>query len=669
MEPDVLGRRPASLKYGATIDDNGSLRLFYALDSLCLIGNRDLSQAADRRGPDLAGLLGSLREKMVTDDRAESSLMRDLLPSAAFANYLKGQPLERLVQPLEAGAISLSRAADKDTAPAHFAFYAVNLDGLEPHLDGPEAERIRAEDRERLARQQGICQLINLLNLPLVDEAEQFNDERDILRKFGIIGATPNWGFAAQQHFCPSPGSLPRPVASDDLKFEADEAGRPHGRWHFNFALEGDPQLSQGCGVTVAILDTCPTERDLATASATFGDNTLLLEAIGTADSALSLDPATLAQIDPNLRMNLRQYNETQPFAQMSFADHGIFIAGIVRDIAPQADVHLGRVLNGFGISNLRGVVIALDKLANRFAGTFGRRDEERQRLIVNLSLGASLPTGEELLWRWLQSLAGAIAADDTLKAALWDKPEVVEALSDLGTGSVKDENAAARRYLELLRGSVAAILGWLNSHPDVLVVAAAGNDKGLLNSHLTQFTRPEPRWPAQYDVDQNESTARDRDQVIGVAAVNTAGAGTSYSNRGDVAPLVNGVAVWGGETEQHVISTLGEQGLGEVPFPNTPPPVLPSSVDAIKGVYSALTVRDPHDYNQTGWVYWSGTSFAAPIITGLAAQLWSADLSLSPSQVVQRIVKDLPQDNQLPIPQGPSDLFTRVIKASQDWQ
>jgi len=250
----------------------------------------------------------------------------------------------------------------------------------------------------------------------------------------------------------------------------------------------------------------------------------------------------------------------------------------------------------------------------------------------------------------------------------MWTASEVIETLHDLGLATGEAQFVAARQYLELLRGSVAAILGWLNSHPDVLVVAAAGNDKGLLNPHLTHFKRPEPRWPAQYDVDQNASKARDRGQVIGVAAVDRNGAGTDYSNRGDVAPLVNGVAVWGGESLHQSFSSLGEQSLGAIPFPATPPALLPSAVDAIKGVYSASTIVKADD-NETGWAYWSGTSFAAPIITGLAAQLWSADLSLSPSQVVQRIVQDLPQDKLLPIPQGPSDLFTRVIKASQDWQ
>jgi subtilisin family serine protease len=250
--------------------------------------------------------------------------------------------------------------------------------------------------------------------------------------------------------------------------------------------------------------------------------------------------------------------------------------------------------------------------------------------------------------------VVGQADRDAATKLRLQNASEVIDELSGIGYD-------AERRYLEILRGSVAAILGWLNDHPGVLVVAAAGNDKGLLPSLLTHFTRPEPRWPAQYDVSQNALVARERSQVIGVAAVNLKDAGTEYSNRGDVPPLVNGVAVWGGES-RHVAGS----DLGAIPLP--PPPVNPSDVDAIKGVYSAPTVPTPTGAaaNETGWVYWSGTSFAAPVISGLAARLWSADPTVPPSAIVRQIVNDLPVKQRAT---GADDLFAPMIEARQVWQ
>src|SRR5581483_3704002 len=43
---------------------------------------------------------------------------------------------------------------------------------------------------------------------------------------------------------------------------------------------------------------------------------------------------------------------------------------------------------------------------------------------------------------------------------------------------------------------------------------------------------------------------------------------------------------------------------------------------------------------NTTGWARWSGTSFATPFITGLAACVWAEDNGLSAQELLERIVK-----------------------------
>src|SRR5947209_20618874 len=43
--------------------------------------------------------------------------------------------------------------------------------------------------------------------------------------------------------------------------------------------------------------------------------------------------------------------------------DHGLFIADIVRDLAPEANIECIRVLNDFGVGDLRTLCIALNKI------------------------------------------------------------------------------------------------------------------------------------------------------------------------------------------------------------------------------------------------------------------------------------------------------------------
>ncbi|HTD77325.1 MAG TPA: S8 family serine peptidase, partial [Chloroflexota bacterium] len=99
--------------------------------------------------------------------------------------------------------------------------------------------------------------------------------------------------------------------------------------------------------------------------------------------------------------------------------------------------------------------------------------------------------------------------------------------------------------------------------------------------------------------------------QVFAVAAVGPDGSPASYSNRADVLPLGNGITSFGGE--------IGRDGAGVV------------------GVYSANTFPGGAA-NTTGWAQWAGTSFAAPIIAGLASRLWSQDDHQQPSDLMQRI-------------------------------
>jgi subtilisin family serine protease len=130
-----------------------------------------------------------------------------------------------------------------------------------------------------------------------------------------------------------------------------------------------------------------------------------------------------------------------------------------------------------------------------------------------------------------------------------------------------------------------------------VLVVAAAGN------AAFDPATRPEPLFPAAYDT------------VFGVASVTRGDQPSMYSNRGDVRVFGNGVAVFGG---QGVAASEDE-------LPAIPDPGRDGWRDAVAGIFSAETIPlapTTAAANETGWVWWSGTSFATPIVTAIAADL-----------------------------------------------
>jgi subtilisin family serine protease len=58
---------------------------------------------------------------------------------------------------------------------------------------------------------------------------------------------------------------------------------------------------------------------------------------------------------------------------------------------------------------------------------------------------------------------------------------------------------------------------------------------------------------------------------------------------------------------------------------------------NAIVGVYSG-DVLPGGAMNETGWVQWAGTSFSAPIISGLAARFWAHSPDLTADQVMARV-------------------------------
>jgi subtilisin family serine protease len=243
--------------------------------------------------------------------------------------------------------------------------------------------------------------------------------------------------------------------------------------------------------------------------------------------------------------------------------DHGLMVAGIIRDIAPQAEIHLIRVLGSYGVGYLQGVIDVLKLLPSALhVGS--------KKLVVNLSLVSSVPP----------------TSPHGIKLNL--------ALQDA--------------------------CNWL-TRQGVLVVASSGNfGHGVL-------PRPDPAYPARFPDVFSVSTVR-RDRTA-----------TQLSCKAAESPAIdNGIATFGGDV---------------LPASGTPPQHNPfidlgaSPVEAVVGVFSktgTLPLDGIAGYtnptptpppppaprvNTDGWVYWSGSSFATPIISGIAARLWRVNPTL----------------------------------------
>lgn len=413
-----------------------------------------------------------------------------------------------------------------------------------------------------------------------------------------IVSAMPNWlkgGSKCIIEGCPITPPVP-----------VDAASGP-GRWKTMLPTQIDASLqaADGTGVTVIVLDTLRPYADVAAvAASSVGANNALLQDI--------VSNVTFSYNDlPDI---LNNPGDEQPVIgkdvygrQIGFPmpDHGIFVAGIVRDLAPGAHVECIRVLNDFGGGNATGLMYALEHIQNRLQHIEGTGSPLNLPLVVNLSL-VSTPS------------------DTVLLAAPY--------------------NLSPAQVYQLREGLYEAMQSLASQ--GVVFVASAGNDSDPLdnNSLLTlpdgtiTLKRFGPRYPAAFAYDESiagQPTRSGIPAVIPVGAVNQAEAAASYSNY----PGTVGIATYGGE-----LLTPDPKDTPPTP-PLVPPYGTPTKIvepiDAVRGVYTAAFFPSPSmddrlappspqppDYPEyqpaqpTTWAYWVGTSFATPIISALAARV-----------------------------------------------
>ncbi len=416
-------------------------------------------------------------------------------------------------------------------------------------------------------------QVVNLINHNL----EKLR--RDM--KTPIVAAAPNWFGAAACFIHGGPGYPPSPVPA------GDSCASSPGRWPINL-----PDLSTtrspirdrtGKRVSVFVLDAIPPvpavpSNAITDAANRAGNNNLLMRDVATqmfrSESPFikftdkTLPHALLENANYQLitgrDINRQLYGFHMP-------DHGVFVAGIIRDVAHDADIECIRVLNDFGATTIAVLTQALEDIQNRMSQTNPTTGEPgdlyNKPVVINLSLTVT-PSDEDLLRAWFSD--GSYCQPDQLMQIMFD--------------------------IRLLRSPLHMVIKSLAASGAV-IVAAADNDSNSVDTPR----RIGPDYPAAFP------------EVISVGAVDKQYNAARYSDFPQLPPQQNGIVTYGGS-----IPTLAD--------------IAADNVDAMRGLYTSLYYPVPNAQNplpadivapnQNGWAYWSGTSFATPIISAVAARV-----------------------------------------------
>jgi len=255
--------------------------------------------------------------------------------------------------------------------------------------------------------------------------------------------------------------------------------------------------------------------------------------------------------------------------------DHGLAIAGMIRSLAPNAQIECVRVLNDYGVARACDLIQVLESIQGRIPGL------AEKQAVINLSLVIS-------------------PDDDTLK--------------DLGFLLTPTQQ---RIEGTILREAIhQAILSLVSQ--GVVFVASAGNDSNTPEMPM----RIDPRYPAAFP------------EVIAVASVNSACTASTFSDRANPAdqpPNGNGIATYGGELASPVSPTSDEfpgcmTGASSIDaligvYTANFYPKLSDNTDC-EDSYPAP--------NTSAWAYWSGTSFSTAIMSGLVTLVVQPDRNLS---------------------------------------
>ena len=454
------------------------------------------------------------------------------------------------------------------------------------------------DDRRQRPAKGPVPRIVNLVNTYL----KELND-----RGIPIVAATPVWLCGSTQTTVPTPQGCPAippvPVGGDQF------CSTDPGCWPITIpGLSPEMQATTGQGVTVFILDTLPQQNQVAGAAHAAGGNNQLLQDVSSnviPHSHYFKLPDNLENPGPNLPKTGKDiYGRLVGF---DMPDHGLFIAGIVRDLARGATIECMRVLSDYCVGDLATLTKALELIHNRMLRlnpdeNFSPGDLYQKPVVINMSL--------------------VIPPTDKEAKHLGFKPKLTFAL--------RTHLLKPMQRLSELGAVFAASAG---NEADLRVGSRAMNPKKV---------RPFALFPSAFAYYASTDPAP---RIIPVGAVRSDGKPASYS----CYPGIKGIATYGGEVPDaipprppryphHTRGCVTRAGDMDAVVGIYSSSIYPSlSIDDCEPTYPALT--------QNGWAYWVGTSFATPIISALLARVIELNGGVLPPNVdlLQDIINAVP--------------------------
>jgi len=324
---------------------------------------------------------------------------------------------------------------------------------------------------------------------------------------------SPNWligGSPSDPGGTGGPGGRPSPYdeSSDNAEY----------KFHFSksflqqYSNYFDPECNEH--VVVVILDTVPDLSKLDQSFEKWGKN--------------NKHPLISRMLNPDnrlLKVHFDSRVSAPPISDLSYLDHdyemndhGLFVAGIIHSLAPQAELHLFQVLNRYGVGDLE---IIGETLANVFSQFKDRH------LVVNLSLNYSIPLdrAHTKIGKTHTKLGKKLVPDIFSEKFLETKESWLKR-------AAKPAELMCDMFYDRQSG----------------IIAAAGND---WDDQEPGSPRPKARYPAAFD------------HVVGVGALTRTFKAAKYSNLADKPPK-DGITTLGGEegAENGILGTY----IGEFP-------------------------------------------------------------------------------------------------------
>lgn len=438
--------------------------------------------------------------------------------------------------------------------------------------------------------------------------------------------ATPNWlwsGVPVPIHGCPVSPPFPAEHSGDS------------GLWETTFASLPDRyNNAQGTGVNVFVLDAFPSPQQITEAAQTAGNQNKLLQSMATGMVNTAPFQATPPAISVNNTYAVPDPDDSAVtgkdiYGRLSgfpMADHGLFITGLIRDLAPAANIECIRILNDFAVGDLE----TLTQVLADIGGSLQNGNFQAQPVVINLSMVVGPPEADQ-----------AVLNGQSLPALLGGLRTQMQSLAALG----------------------------------VIFVASVGNDSdprdSMMNPNEVRFG---PRYPAAFAYENPPIL-----EVLPVGALNRAGSPTIYSNY----PGTYGLATMGGELPQPVpwVPSAMEHKIAQVDQHH---------LDALRGVYSSTTYpalsRNDHypvslpspggsDYplypapQTNAWACWAGTSFAAPIMTALVARVLEGQTRPVSGQTIHDTITAFSGHTLWTGLENGPDTPGPSISVSQEWQ